>query len=88
MEVLILNGEIPAVSEDFIPKAEEDEFVRDLRQESIETYLRYLTYKIIHFIAVFHGPAVRKGVFEWMRDDVNDYYFINAYHVRYVDGAA
>ena len=54
--------------------------------ESIDQYLRYLSYKIIMYVQIFYGPIIERGVLEWMRDDMNDYYFTNAYRITYNEG--
>ena len=79
----ILNEDISAVSEDYFSSAAEEEFIFELRSAFIEQYLRYLVYKIVNYVLVFYGPSVTKGVFEWMRDDINDYYFVNAFDVEF-----
>lgn len=86
IELRVLSGDLSFASAEYISPQDELDFERSLRSSNVTQYLRYLTYKIVHYIQVYYGPTIQEGVFEWLRDDSDDYYFINAAGVTYTEG--
>lgn len=46
-------------------------------------YLRYLVYKIVYFVEVFHSSRIICGTLEFQKDDDGLYQFVNAINVKY-----
>ena len=73
-----MNGEISKYSEDYISSDNEEEFEIQLMNErfiviinffSGEKFIRYLSYKIIHFISTFSGASIKSGIFEYIKNE-------------------
>ncbi len=45
-------------------------------------YLKYMIYKIVHFIEEFYCYRILSGVFIWLKDDHNHYWLVNASEVE------
>ena len=59
---MILNGEIPRASSDFVPIAQEEAYEQSL---CLPEYCRYVAYKIIHYVEIFGYLKIIEGRFSF-----------------------
>ena len=52
-------------------------------KEDPVSYLRFLVYKIVFFVEVFHSSRIICGTFEFQKDDDGVYQLVNAFNVKY-----
>ncbi len=79
---MILNGEICQASSDFISVEDEQSFEKTLQKSDIKEYCKYVTYKIAHFMEIFHATRVLEMNTEWLQDDLCQFYFMNVSNLK------
>ncbi|EAS01541.2 hypothetical protein TTHERM_00899400 (macronuclear) [Tetrahymena thermophila SB210] len=82
-EIQIINGEISQASQDYISQEQEQEFEERLVKQNLETYIKYMCFKMFHYIEVFFSSKITRMRTEWMIDDFGHIYFMNAYKVKH-----
>lgn len=79
-DIDIIFADIPPSSFDFVTNEDEETFQEELRNSSINDYCLYMLYKLYIFIERFYKKRVIQSINEFVRNDQNEIYYINAYH--------
>lgn len=83
IDISIANGDIPFSSADYIALEEEDIFQEKLKNTNLTDYCKYMFYKIHIFIEKFYSVLITKVSNEFIKDENNHVYYINAFNLRY-----
>jgi len=59
------------------------EFEEKLMRTNQETYVKYMSFKIVHFVETFYNSKITRMRTEWLQDDFGNVYFINASKVKH-----
>ena len=84
-EILIINGDIPRASQEYISLGDEEHFEETLAAQNEEEFCLYTLYKIVHFLEIVAGVRVLKMAGEFARDDAGFYWLINLHSVKHAN---
>ena len=83
-EILIINGDIPKASEEYISLGDEEYFEETLKASNEETFCMYTLYKIVHFLEIISAVKIQKMSAEFVKDEAGFFWLLNLSDVRHV----
>lgn len=82
-DIAISNGDVAYSSSDFVSVDDEETFQEKLKNSNLIDFCKYMFYKIHIFIEKFYSVLITKVYNEFLKDENNCVYYINAFNLRY-----
>ena len=82
-DIAIMNGDIAYYSTDFVSMEDEDIYQEKLKNTNFNDFCRYMFYKIHIFIEKFYSILIIKVYNEFIKDETNCVYYINAFNLKF-----
>ena len=84
IEILIINGDIPKASEEYISLGDEEHFEEMLKASNEESFCMYTLYKIVHFLEIIAGVKILRMAAEFVKDEGGFFWLLNLSDVKHV----
>lgn len=56
-----------------------------MKRNNLDNYLKYLSYKIYHYVEAHHQIKIKRVILEFIRDDLKNFLLISCKQLAYVD---